>query len=373
MNLLTPLLIAARKPGFHYDASALEAATLIRQARAADLLAHLEVALHNRIDPKVSPRFQMHVEAARILAEKQRQNVNWEVEQIAKATRRIGVPMVLLKGSAYIARNIRAGRGRLLSDIDILVPQGAIDDVENSMKKSGYFPKEVSDYDRRYYREWSHEIPPVVHFNRHTTVDIHHSILPPTTRLKPDARLLLAEAEPLPGHEDVYTLSPRDMILHSACHLFHEGELQHGLRDLVDIHTLLSEFMTDQAAWEGLVTRARQLDLMPPLYYALRYASRILETPVPPHILKAVQAGGPGCLMGKMQDWCFGEAFQPDHPTCRTWHSGLARLLLYIRAHYLRMPLAMLGPHLAYKALVVPYRERKREEDRLRRQQQLQG
>ncbi|RMG34887.1 MAG: hypothetical protein D6720_08325 [Gammaproteobacteria bacterium] len=75
-----------------------------------------------------------------------------------------------------------------------------------------------------------------------------------------------------------------------------------------------------------------------------------------------------------MQDWCFGEAFKPHHPSCDRWHSGIARLLLFIRAHYLRMPLHMLLPHLAYKAFVAPYRERKQEEARHERQQQrLQG
>ncbi|RMG34768.1 MAG: hypothetical protein D6720_08530, partial [Gammaproteobacteria bacterium] len=321
LNHLTPLLIAARDPAFRYKGNDAEAALLVRQARAADLLAHLQQVLDGRIASNVSPRLQEHLQAARILADKQHQIVRWEVEQISKATRRVGAPMVLLKGAAYVAAGIRAGQGRLLSDIDILVPAGAIEDVERSMKRSGYFPKEISDYDRRYYREWSHEIPPVVHLSRQTTVDIHHSILPPTTRLKPDSRLLLAEAEPLPGYEEVYTLSPRDMILHSACHLFHEGELHHGLRDLVDIHTLLDEFMTDQATWEGLVNRARQLDLMPPLYYALRYASRILNTPVPPEIFTAIAPGGPGPLVGAMQDWCFGEAFKPHHPSCDRWHS----------------------------------------------------
>lgn len=373
MNFLTQVLIEARRPEYRFALDDATASLVIRQARAADLLAHLDHVLDGRIATNVSPRFSEHLAAARVLVKKQHQTVHWEITQLKSAVQRTGAPMVLLKGSAYIAKGILSGKGRMLGDIDILVPRGALQDVENALKKSGYFPKDISDYDKRYYREWSHEIPPVVHFNRHTTVDIHHSILPPTTRLKPDARLLLADAEPLPGHEDVYTLSPQDMILHSACHLFHEGELQHGLRDLLDIHALLGEFMIEERDWLNLLARARQLDLRLPLYYALHYASRLLQTPVPPAILEELTDDAPNRLVRGIQDWCFEEAFEPDHPSCQHWYSGIALFLLYLRAHYLRMPIHMLVPHLFYKAFLAPYHERRREEAKTRRQQQLQG
>jgi hypothetical protein len=38
------------------------------------------------------------------------------------------------------------------------------------------------------------------------------------------------------------------MVLHSATHLFYDGELNHGLRDLVDLDDLLRHFSGADAA-----------------------------------------------------------------------------------------------------------------------------
>ena len=45
---------------------------------------------------------------------------------------------------------------------------------------------------------------------------------------------LLARARPL-GDSGFHVLAPEDMVLHSAVHLYQEGELDHGMRDLLDL------------------------------------------------------------------------------------------------------------------------------------------
>lgn len=47
-------------------------------------------------------------------------------------------------------------------------------------------------------------------------------------------RRYFQNAVELPGHKQLSFLSPEDM-LHSAAHLFHEGGLENGLRDLFDL------------------------------------------------------------------------------------------------------------------------------------------
>ena len=69
------------------------------------------------------------------------------------------------------------------------------------------------------------------------------------------------------------------MVLHSAMHLFYDGEFDHGLRDLVDIHRLLQRFGAEPAFWQALPGRARVLQLERPLFYALRYAAALLAQP----------------------------------------------------------------------------------------------
>jgi len=40
----------------------------------------------------------------------------------------------------------------------------------------------------------------------------------------------------------------------------------------------------------------------------------------------------------------------PDHPSCADVFTPVARWLLFLRGHYLRMPLRLLIPHLTRKA-----------------------
>lgn len=58
-------------------------------------------------------------------------------------------------------------------------------------------------------------------------------------------------------------------MLHSACHLFHEGEWGHGLRDLVDLDAMLRAFAAEPGFWSTLLVRAQDLNLGRPLYLAL--------------------------------------------------------------------------------------------------------
>ena len=83
-------------------------------------------------------------------------------------------------------------------------------------------------YDQRYYRQWMHELPPLQHLDRGTSLDVHHTILPPTADSRIDARKLWEHIVDVPGFEGVHVLCRADMVLHSATHLFHEGEWENG-------------------------------------------------------------------------------------------------------------------------------------------------
>jgi hypothetical protein len=49
-------------------------------------------------------------------------------------------------------------------------------------------------------------------------------------------------------------------------------------------------------------------------------------------------------------DALLGQALRPSHASCRDGMTGVALFLLYVRSHYLRMPLRLLLPHLLRKA-----------------------
>jgi hypothetical protein len=203
-----------------------------------------------------------------------------------------------------------------------------------------------------------HEIPPLTHRFRGTALDVHHAILPETARVKVNTAALFDALVAVAGHPGMHVLPPWDMFLHSATHLFHEGEFDSGLRDLFDLDSLLRHFgQSVPGFWDGLVPRARQLGLTRPLFYALRYTTRMLQTPVPAAVLQAAAAGGPPVGVRQCMDACYARALRPMHASSDGWWSGPARTALYVRSHWIRMPFLLLAYHLGRKALVKPERD----------------
>lgn len=322
---------------------------LIRQARAADLLPRVAALLDDLgLLERVPSAPRAHMIAARRLSQAQGEEVRREVEQIVRALDRTGVDVVLLKGAAYLFASLPAARGRVFSDVDILVPKKALAEVEAALMLHGWATSHHEPYDQRYYRRWMHELPPLRHVARQTVLDVHHSLAPPTGRLKPDSAKLLAGAVPVGGQPRLKVLQATDMVLHSAAHLFLNEELTHGLRDLVDIDALLRHFGREERFWTVLEARAKELDLRSPLCYALRYTTRILGTPAPPGTMD--RSGLPG-WKGAILDSLYLRALQPHHPAAADSLTAAARRLLFVRGHWLRLPPGLLAYHLTVKAL----------------------
>lgn len=331
---------------------------LIRQARRANLLPRLAVVLEDHgLLGQVPPQARAHLQAAALVPLRQDKAVRWETRQILAAIAATGTKLILLKGAAYVMAGLPPARGRVFADIDILVPRAALREVEGALMKHGWLTTHHNAYDQRYYRRWMHELPPMRHATRQSVIDVHHAILPQTSRLKPDAEKLRAAAIAVAGVANLYVLAPEDMVLHSATHLFHDGELENGLRDLTDLDALLREFSGRPDFWQRLPARAAELDLLRPLFYALRYTNRVLGTPVPAEASRSAAAGKPPRLLLQLMDAIFQRALRPDHPSAADTWTPAARNLLYLRSHWLRMPPLLLAWHLTVKAL------RKKEEE----------
>src|SRR5216110_798518 len=307
-----PVVLALRDPAALRGSSLPQWETLIRQGRRTNLLARMTLALDDLGLLGEVPRApRVHLEAARTLARAQADAVRREVAYIDRALASAGVPIVLLKGAAYLTAGLPAARGRVFSDIDILVPQGALGNVEATLMLHGWHTSKATAYDQRYYRRWMHELPPLRHNSRQTWLDVHHAILPITARLKPDSAKLLAASRPVTGEPRLRVLEPVDMVLHSATHLFCNEDVGNSLRDLLDLDSLLRELGSDEGFWSRHTTRAGELDLTRPLYYALRYAVRLLDTPVPARVVGAAEIGRPPSLLRGVMDTLFLRTLQP--------------------------------------------------------------
>lgn len=276
---------------------------------------------------------------ARAAADHGRRAALWEAEMARRALAPLGVPVVLLKGTAFVAAGLAAGQGRSIGDLDILVPRDALDAVEQALLAHGWEWVKPDPYDDAYYRRWMHELPPLIHRTRDRMIDVHHTILPLTARPKPDAAALIAGSVPL--ENGLRVLSPEDMVVHAAAHLFADGDLAGGLRNLWDVDRLCREFADSTPDFYlSLYERACEQDLRAPTERAMRLARQVFGTPAvgctTPIRVSLDEAPSDRLFRRRLlarDDW--GRVTRP-----------LTRLGFYVRGHGLRMPPAMLARHL---------------------------
>jgi hypothetical protein len=211
----------------------------------------------------------------------------WEAEMARRALAPLGVPVILLKGTAYAAAGLPAAEGRSIGDLDILARREDLPAVEQALLGAGWEWVKEDAYDDLYYRQWMHELPPLIHRERDRMIDVHHTILPLTARPKPNAASLIENSVSLDS--GLRILSPAHMIVHAAAHLFADGDLAGGLRNLWDIDRLLREFSrADDNFVLCLVEEACSHGLGPTVMTALRLSRQIFGTPLDSYVSPAL-------------------------------------------------------------------------------------
>ncbi len=305
-------------------------AALLTMAHAERLSGSLAHRLKGLDVPEVAKRF---LDRALLTAEQGRREALWEVEMARRALAPLGVPVILLKGSAFVAAGMDAGQGRQIGDLDILVAKADLPDVERAVLDAGWAWLKADPYDDHYYRTWMHELPPMAHIERGRMIDIHHTILPLTARVRPDAAGLMADRVAL--ENGLFVLSPTDMVVHAVAHLLADGDLAGGLRNLWDIDRLVREHGTTKAYWVTLKERAKRHGLEKHVARALRLCHHIFETSVDQDVAGKV----------RQADMLYAGRLLARNGWGQETRDPL-RLAFYIRSHWLRMPPLMLARHL---------------------------
>lgn len=347
-----PLLRSLRDPAAMAALTAADWTGMMQRARPRALLGKLargaaDAGVMGALPPAVRRQFA----SADRLCGHNDEHLKAEAFQVLHALRGVDTPVLFLKGAAYALLGLKVARGRVSSDVDVLVPRDRLPAVEQALGAAGWLGLKLDPYDQHYYREWMHELPPLQHQYRATVMDIHHTILPLTGRIRPDAEALMRDAVAVEvmGHA-AHVLQPADMVIHAALHLFQDGDLAERLRELVDLHELAGEFAAvDAGFWDTLVERSRLHQAGRPLFYAFHCARRLLGTPVPDGFLGALSRR-PGPVALAVMERLVPPAIVPSHPDHVTAGAALARRLLFMRSHWLRMPPLLLARHLGIKA-----------------------
>lgn len=318
---------------------------LVAEGRRTQLLGRLAARLGDAGVLAHIPRgAQKALASESLLAEHETRVIRWEAACLARVLADVCDNLILLKGAAYMAEALPVSRGRLSSDVDILVPRERLDAVEQALLAHGWAHVKLEPYDQLYYRQWTHELPPLQHTERETFVDVHHAILPITSRLQPDVHRLRTLARPARDGSRWKVLAPEHMVIHSAVHGFHDGELGNPLGDILDIHQLVTEFTARDASFPStLLAEGRLLGVDVPLGHALRAASRWLG-PMHP-ALEVLAPSAQARLVDRAVDMMVLRSLSATG----NLRSAAAGLGLYMRSHWLKMPPLLLARHLTVK------------------------
>lgn len=306
---------------------------VITAARAEKLLATLAEHSKNITLPE---RVKQIFDDAIIDCNNFQRSAMWEVDRMHFGLNSLNIPVILLKGSAFVAAGLSAAKGRQVGDLDILVPRSHLDKVEKKLLTDGWEWVKDDPYDQQYYRQWMHELPPMIHNERDGMIDVHHTILPLTAKPTPDADSLIDQAIKL--ESGLFILNPADMICHAAAHLAADGDMAGGMRNLWDVHVLLKGFAQQQGFWDSLENRAKTHQLSAAVARTLRLANHLYGTVIDKRF------DGSFSLLDQLlmrrilsRDAWGREAYV------------FTRFAVYVRSHWLRMPPFMLARHLWIK------------------------
>ena len=322
----------------------------MRLGRRLRLLGRLAESLSaaNLLDC-VPPQPRRHLVGELQLSRARTAAMLWTMDRVAAALNEAPYPRVLLKGAAYVGQDLSISTGRLPSDLDILVPKIDISDAQLRLKSAGWNEVELDNHDRRYYYEWSHEVPPMWHPLLTVELDLHHNILPPVGRTPIDADVLLSRLQPSKW-ATWQVLHPLDQVLHSAVHLFLDSEARDRMRDLVDLDGLFRHFGAHPDFWRDLPERAQELGLGESLALASHYTAIWLDTPMPEGFLRTIAAKGPTGWRRASLLMMFDRILIPTEPDqAAPWLQDIAAALQLVRYHRQRMPIGSLLTHVWHK------------------------
>lgn len=357
MSAMLTLVTALRDPASVVGLDGESWTKLVSVARAEALLA----TLAHRIEGlPVPPEVEPTLSAARRDAAQAQVAALWEAEMARRVLAPLGIEPILLKGTAYAAAGLPNAAGRQIGDLDILVARDRLDEVEAALIEAGWEWVKDDPYDQSYYRRWMHELPPLIHKTRDRMIDVHHTILPLTARVRPDAAAMIADAQALPLpqtfvnlHEpDEFPEIPSDpaiipmvagcrvlgrfdIVHHNVAHLMADGELDGGLRNLWDFHCLVLEMerRTNGKYLKDMLVDTGRHGLYRAFARTARLAHHLFNTPM--YVREPITWSDRLFLRRLLARDEWGKPTRP-----------LTRLAFTIRGHWMRMPPLMLARHL---------------------------
>lgn len=277
-----------------------------------------------------------------------RRDFLYTIEHLSNHLSAIKTEAILLKGAAYaLGGDKRVGDGRLFSDIDVFISKEFIASAEQVLKWSGWQYDDKTDYDRSYYLNWMHELPPMGNEALPLSIDVHHHIVPIIARTAFDLPPLTASLIKH-SHSEFYFLSPAAQLVHTAMHMLTNDDFSNIFRDALDFYL---NFKANQSReFEATLSKlAYDTSTEKHVFRALRLVNQLFDCEMGEDLLTNISECS---TVERFIDRLYLRLIRstvvqddPKHTLFSTW-------LLWFRAHWLKMPLPILTYHLANKSWV---------------------
>ncbi len=321
---------------------------IIHVLREVNLLAACYFQLENEDKLKSLPFFAFkHMKSAAVYSSRQSEQVTFECKLLQKTLDAENIPSVFLKGASYTLRKSKNSEGRVYSDIDLLVAKNDILKAEEAFSKHAWCTKKVSEYDNKYYREWSHEIPPMFNMHRGTVLDLHHNILLPISGREVNVEVITENCQLVDGSYTV--LSYAATILHSIVHLIISEDVSNGYRDILDITILIKENNSPEF-WQEIASLSSKLGFNNELYLALSLSEKYANIAIPNDVWQSFNKQKNNSKLNFLLNHVYYFALQPHSPAIQTLKHKIAITVVYFLGHLQKMPLKILIPHLFTKS-----------------------
>lgn len=299
----------------------------LQQARQQGLTARFYYVLQRaQLLEQVPLQVRQHGLSGARYAEKQQHSLYFELQQLEALFAVADYPCLLLKGAAYRVLALPVSFGRLFSDIDILVPAAQLRHVRDRLFFYGFREGEMTEYDRHYYLNWSHQNPPLQHYQRDTVIDLHHHIYPTASARTIDIAPLFTHAVPIAGSAFKVPAAAH-LFIHAAVHLFYQEETHKLVKDIIDLNDLLLEVQSRQQL-PFMLEQAEQMSVQSAVINACQVLAELFDNAAAQTCLHSCPHQRPqrlvcSLLLGMLQG-----------RTARAW---LARQLWFVRGHSLKM------------------------------------
>ena len=327
-------------------ATAAQWTAFLQQARQQGMTARFYFVL-NQLDllDAVPEQVVEHGLSGALYAQKQQHMLFYELSLLEPLITALPFPCLLLKGAAYRALALPVSFGRLFSDIDLLVPAEKLKLVRDKLFFLGFQEIKLNAYDRDYYLNWSHQNPPLVHYQRGTVIDLHHHIYPSASAKKINILPLFDNAAAMAG-SDIKVPSYPHLFIHAAVHLFYQEESHKLVKDLIDLNDLLNLLGTEQEL-SALQQQSKLMSVQNAVSDACRVLARLFDNTQADRYLQ---------LHGLQKTPSLASFLIIKMLGGKKSSRWLAHQLWYIRGHMLKMRLQVLLYQTAAKPLHAVWR-----------------